>query len=296
MKKKKKKILSHETEKFTSKNLKLLKGRFPSVWEQVQAPKRGNRSLQKKHPPCVEDKRIEDHIQKTKFLLYGDSDPVVSVRKIIDNWNFDPFDLVFIIGIGLGHLPVEAIKKGVGNPRIVIIEPSWKMLRYALACCDLEPLLENDRIDLFVGEHVVLPNIVERYQEKIPVGKNQIIVHPNYEKLVGEKIIAINQELSERIRAVRDNWHTTKKYGRQMFKNAVTNLPSLFAGTPMKNLKGKFRGFPAVCVAAGPSLDDAIPELKKIQKQFLIIACDSSVNALLKADIPTAHCCDCRYL
>jgi hypothetical protein len=84
MKKKKKKILSHETEKFTSKNLKLLKGRFPSVWEQVQAPKRGNRSLQKKHPPCVEDKRIEDHIQKTKFLLYGDSDPVVSVKKIIE--------------------------------------------------------------------------------------------------------------------------------------------------------------------------------------------------------------------
>jgi hypothetical protein len=70
-----------------------------------------------------------------------------------------------------------------------------------------------------------------------------------------------------------------------MFKNAVANLPSLFAGTPMKNLKGKFRGVPAVCVAAGPSLDDAIPELKKIQKQFLIIACDSSVNALLKADI-----------
>jgi hypothetical protein len=88
MKKKKKKILSHETEKFTSKNLKLLKGRFPSVWEQVQAPKRGNRSLQKKHPPCVEDKRIEDHIQKTKFLLYGDSDPVVSVKKIIDKLEF----------------------------------------------------------------------------------------------------------------------------------------------------------------------------------------------------------------
>jgi hypothetical protein len=144
---------------------------------------------------------------------------------------------------------------------------------------------KNDRIDLFVGDDVTIANIVERYQEKIPVGKNQIFVHPNYEKLVGDKIIAINQELSERIRAVRDNWHTTKKYGQQMFKNAVANLPSLFAGTPMKNLKDKFRGFPAVCVAAGPSLDDAIPELKKIQKQFLIIACDSAVNALLKADI-----------
>jgi hypothetical protein len=35
----------------------------------------------------------------------------------------------------------------------------------------------------------------------------------------------------------------------------------------MKNLRGKFKGLPAVCVAAGPSLDQAIPELKKVQKQ-----------------------------
>jgi hypothetical protein len=121
---------------------------------------------------------------------------------------------------------------------------------------DLKPLLTNDRVVLFVGDDVTITNIVERYQEKIPIGKNQIIVHPNYEKIVGDKIIAIKQELNERIRAVRDNWHTTKKYGQQMFTNAVSNLPSLFAGTPMKNIRGKFKGIPAVCVAAGPSLDE----------------------------------------
>jgi hypothetical protein len=282
MKRKNKKL---KAETCVSKNLNLLKRRFPPLWEKIHAEYSSDLVSHKKHFLTEKPKPAINHLQKTKMLLYGDSDPVVSVRKIIDNWNFDPFDLVFIIGIGLGYLPVEAIKKGIGNPRIVIIEPSWKMLRYALACCDLEPLLKMIASTCLSVNDVVLPNIVERYQEKIPVGTNQILVHPNYEKIVGEKIIAINQELSERIRAVRDNWHTTRKYGRQMFKNAVTNLPSLFAGTPLKNLKGKFRGFPAVCVAAGPSLDDAIPELKKIQKQFLIIACDSSVNALLKADI-----------
>jgi hypothetical protein len=53
-----------------------------------------------------------------------------------------------------------------------------------------------------------------------------------------------------------------------MFTNAVSNLPSLFAGTPMKNLRDKFKGFPAVCMAAGPSLDDAIPDLKKNTKKY----------------------------
>jgi hypothetical protein len=251
------------------KNLELLKVRHPHLVKNFQNRKN----------------IFEDNIQKKLDLLYCNSDSVLSVKKNIVNCNFHPYDYLFFIGFGLGYLPLEVINKGICYPHIVIIEPSWQVFHHALVSCDLEALLKSDRVDLFVGDDVDLPRIIERCQEKIPVGTNQIIVHPNYEKLVGDKIIAINQELSERIRAVRDNWHTTKKYGRQMFKNTVANLPNLFAGAPMKNLKGKFRGIPAVCVAAGPSLDDAIPALKKIQKQFLIIACDSSVNALLKADI-----------
>ena len=255
------------------------------MWKRVQAKKNFNRSPQQKQNPTEKNKPIADHIQKTIFLLYRDEDPIVSVKKIIYDWHFDPYDMLFVIGMGLGYLPLEAIKKGIGNPRMVIIERSEEIFRHALENTDLEPLLKNDRVDLFIGDDVPIANIVERYQEMIPIGKNQIIVHPNYEKVFGKTIVPIKQELTEQIRAVRDNWFTTKKYGQQMFTNAVSNLSSLFAGTPMKNLRGKFEGIPAVCVAGGPSLDNAIPNLKKLQKHVLFIACDSAVNALLKAGI-----------
>lgn len=274
MERKKKNKNTRKAENGFSKNLKLLKERFPHLWEKVQAAKNPDRSPQ-----------LADFIQKAKFLFYRDEDPIVSVRKIIDDWSFDSYDVLFIIGMGLGYLPAEAIKKGIGNPRMVIIEPSEETFCNALENTDLKLLLKNDRVDLLIGDDVHISNIVDRFQEKIPIGKNQVIVHPNYEKVFGEKISLIKQELSERIRAVRDNWFTTKKYGQQMFSNAVANLPSLFAGTPMRNVRGKFKGIPAVCVAAGPSLDHAISDLKILPRNVLLIACDSAVKALLKAGV-----------
>lgn len=282
MMKRKKKKINLKIESTFTKNEKLLKRRFPEVWKQV---KPSFESFHNNQRTESQDAGTDEKAAKAASLFYGNEDPSVAARKIVDGWNYAPFDTLFLIGIGLGCIPAEAVRKGVGNCRLILIEPSIQIFVNALECTDLKPLLTNDRVDLFVGDDVTITNIVERYQEKIPIGKNQIIVHPNYEKIVGDKIIVMKQELSERIRAIRDNWFTTKKHGRQMFTNAVANLPSLFAGTPMKNLRGKCKGHPAVCVAAGPSLDQAIPELKEIQTHVLLIACDSSVNALLKAGI-----------
>ena len=280
MKRKKKK--PNKPESVFSANGKLIKSKFPEVWKQI---KPSFESFHNNKRTESQDTGTDEKAAKAAYLFYGNNDPSVAAAKIVDGWNYAPFDTLFLIGIGLGYIPVEALRKGVGNCRLILIEPSVQIFVNALEFTDLKPLLTNDRVALFVGDDPTITNIVERYQEKIPIGKNQIIVHPNYEKIVGDKIIAIQQELSERIRAVRDNWFTTKKYGQQMFTNAVSNLPSLFAGAPMKNLRGHFKGIPAVCVAAGPSLDHAIPDLKRLEKHTLLIACDSSVNALLKAGI-----------
>ena len=79
--------------------------------------------------------------------------------------------------------------------------------------------------------------------------------------------------------------HTTKEMGRDIFSNTIMNLPSFFSNVTLGELKGRFSGFPAFCVAAGPSLDSVIDELKRIGNKGLIIAVDSAVPALLQAGI-----------
>ena len=119
---KKKKKTPRKIENVFSKNVKLVKRRFPHLWQRLQATKNSNHSPQQNQTLTEKDKPIADHIQKTNFLFYLDEDPIVSVRKIIDDWHFYPYDVLFFIGMGLGYLPIEAIKKGIGNPRMVIIE------------------------------------------------------------------------------------------------------------------------------------------------------------------------------
>jgi hypothetical protein len=222
---------------------------------------------------------------KRPFLLYQGENPFVKATTLVENWTDTPCDLKFVIGIGMGYLPIAGLKKTDRKSRMVLIEPSTSLFMCTLHHIDLCPILTCKRVDIFVGDDINIAEIVGRYRDSIPLGKTHILIHPNYSNILGEKIDALKNDLSENIQIVRDNWFTTKKYGQKMFTNAVANLPSLFAGTPMKKLRGKFRGIPAVCVAAGPSLDSALDALKKINNKALLIACDSSVNVLLKAGI-----------
>ncbi len=224
-------------------------------------------------------------IEKSKHIFYGCKDPEKLVGQLIDGWKFEPYDTLFLIGMGLGYLPIEAIKSDIGKPRIIIIEPSNQIFHDALQSNDLKILLSNERVDLFVGDIASLSDIVTRFKERISIGKSPIIVHPNYDAIFGETIQSLKKDLSENIREAKDTYHTVNVYGKRMFQNTIANLPSLFAGTPMRKLKGKLKGIPAICVAAGPSLDDALADLKKVNNRALIIACDSAVNALFYADI-----------
>ncbi len=222
----------------------------------------------------------KDRYYQLNRLFYGGEDPLIIMRRIIADWKYQPYDILFLIGIGLGQLPIFPKTRDLAQPRMIIIEPSFRMFYDALYYGDLKPLLTNQRIELFVGEEINIAKIIEDYREIIPIGRNRIIVHPGYEQLNQTIAKEIKQELSERIRTLRSSWYTTKIDGRKMFSNTVDNLPSLFAGTPMKNLKNRFKGFTAFCIAAGPSLDNAISDLKRVGENALIIACDSAVNAL----------------
>jgi hypothetical protein len=279
--KRKKKKKPRKTESGFAKNMKLLKRRFPHVWKRVQDMSDSGQSDQGDNDQPTTAERI----QRSRLLFYGTDDPIESVKSIVDEWDFEPYDTLLLIGIGLGYFPLEAVKQGIGRPRMIILEPSVQVFHDALQCNDFAPLLKDERVDLVVGDNIPVADIIERFKEIIPLGKSPIIVHPKYAAIFGEPVHRLQRELLERVQEVKDAWFTIREHGQQMFKNTIANLPSLFAGTPMRQLRGRFKGIPAICVSAGPSLDDALVALKEINDRALIIACDSAVNALVNGGI-----------
>lgn len=65
-----------------------------------------------------------------------------------------------------------------------------------------------------------------------------------------------------------------------LWENTCTNLPDFLAAPGIEALAGAFAGVPLVLVAAGPSLDDALPFLRRVAPHALIVTGNTSFRAL----------------
>ena len=263
------------------KNILLLKERFPIVFQKIAVE---HSSATFNAPATFSNLAItafSEKIDKGNHSLFlpceRNSD---FARNLINRSELKAFDIMFCLGMGLGYIPLAAVEGFPEKPRIVVIEPDIDMLRHALKHIDLTDLFCYERLELFVGHDLSAGEIVDRYKSVIPIGKVRLLEHPGYADLLGSNFVNLAENLKQSIGMVRDLRYTTKQHGRRILANTLANLPSLFCGSGLNVIKSQFRGIPAVCVAAGPSLDGALSSLKQIQSNALIIACDSSVNAL----------------
>lgn len=67
---------------------------------------------------------------------------------------------------------------------------------------------------------------------------------------------------------------------RQWIDNFQANLPHIHGGRGVAGLSNMLKGFPAVIVGSGPTLDRNIKDIALLNRKALIIACDSAVKAL----------------
>lgn len=68
-------------------------------------------------------------------------------------------------------------------------------------------------------------------------------------------------------------------------KATVDNFENCTSNPGFEVLRNRFKGMTVVSVASGPSLNKAIPFLKAHSEKFALIACDSSLQPLLRASI-----------
>jgi hypothetical protein len=84
---------------------------------------------------------------------------------------------------------------------------------------------------------------------------------------------------------VKGNREARRKFAPRYLVNAIRNIPAMLAGSDVRALTDTYRGVPAIIVGAGPSLDDAIDELRERRDRALIIATDTALRPLLMSGI-----------
>lgn len=267
-------------------NLAVLKARFPEVYNYLQ---RYTETLPFS-VECFLTRCGQTNVRATladgrRIAFYEAENILDSAEQAMAGWQLETQDILFFSGMGLGYYPLAAATLFGSRPSIVIIEHSAAVFELALKSVDLRPLLNYAHLAIFIGNHVKAADIVDKFKFSIFLGKQRVVTHAASGAIFGEYFEDIERDLKDGICLTKDLWQTNKSLGRDMLSHLMSNLSSLLTGVPIGKMRGALAGLPALCVSAGPSLDEAVPIIRELQNKMLIVAMDSAVSTLIPAGI-----------
>lgn len=184
----------------------------------------------------------------------------------------DDTEAIILLGYGSGLFHAELIKQY----HVLTIDP-----------LNLPSNIKGDSVLSFLDSQDDYKALLQsKFQSFIGL-KTEVIKHPLYEDTIVllELLKLVRNYLSESRIDLATRKVYTESWYQESFKNAKylkENLNRLFN---IDYLQHHFKGYDALMIAGGPSLEDAIPYLKQSQHAYYIIAIGQTVKVLLENEI-----------
>ena len=275
------------------KNLESLEKRFPGITELIKKRKERNMVQDKVEVYTEEAYTGEKIIKVTKgkrnLYLAGKRDPIAhAINQINLLGKIVPYAPIFIIGMGNLHYLEELLKRTDDSVEVLLYEPIFSIFYKQLEITDFETLFGKRTIALVIdginddGIDSLLRTMLQG--DKVPLLKHMIL--PNYEVLVSAKIKEFIEKLTNISERYQINLGTRKRFNHVMADNFYHNVRYVKTGYTAQQLDSVLpKDIPAIIVAAGPSLNKNISILKKAKNKAFIIAVDTALKPLQKAEI-----------
>ena len=208
--------------------------------------------------------------------------------RYIDSLNIKSnIDVFILIEPGLGYI-IPVLQERYKTSKIIVFHvesESCKPVIDQISCPDGNHLqLSHPEIQTLYNvktlENTEIQKFLEAHIQETDISNIRIIEwRPslNYYKEAYVRLLSLVVEFIKRTDAVN---RTTAAFGKRWVKNFFKNL-----GMINKTLFYKQSAIPVIITGSGPSLEHALPVIKKAQKNSLIIAASSSVMTLTAADI-----------
>lgn len=224
-----------------------------------------------------------------KYRLNSIYRPVEEAEKWVEQYNFNNFyKVISLFGLGNGMFAQQIIKKMNKDDILLIYEPSVDIFIKVLENIDLKEILENMHVILVVEglNEKQFADVIRDSVEWLNLYSQIICCCPQYE-------LIFRENYRDFLRIIRDNnsralvnQSTEAFLGKSNSCNVVKNLKYLVESSMATDLKKYITAdMSAIIVAAGPSLDKNIQQLKNAKGKSIIIATDTAINSLLAHDI-----------
>ena len=278
-----------------NKNLKFLEKKYPGIMKLIA----------KRKEELLKEEQIEISIERAndgenilrinrdgrKLYLAGKRDPLMPVQNQITMLGkIEHTAPIFIVGLG-NILYIKELMNIIHDDNMVLIyEPSFTIFYTQLQRLDFQELFQKGIVVLLIGgindeQESIKVLLGEMLQgDRIPIMKHFIV--PNYESLFSEKVVTFMKVFTEMAENYQSNIETDKLFSEVKIDNIFHNVTYMRTGYRAGQLQEVIpKDVPAIVVAAGPSLNKNIQELKKAKGRAFIIAVDTAIKPLLKEGI-----------
>ncbi len=280
-----------------TENAMFLKRLFPELWDKValygQSLEADAGALEiatsNSHMPTL---AVRD--EQGSVYIHSKYNPEEEARRFVAQLQgVSEGKHVFFYGVGLGY-HVEAFAKQYPDVPFSLYEPRPEVFYRYVSHRSLKPLAGTLLKHWFVEwEREDIAAHLTYFTDRI-VTEVSLIPLPAYERVFVEDFKRFSGQFRESVIQRRFNVATDKRFEKLWTMNSMANFPyTLNTSDMLLDMAPYFKGKPMAIVAAGPSLQDEIENLRRIKEQgsAYLFSVGSAINALLAHGIyPDAAC------
>lgn len=257
------------------KNIKTLKKYYPYV--QVMLGE-----IQQEY----RDEVLTDVMGKPCFSKNNNTYPLCSrypeneAELLTRGIDWDKDNLIIVFGIGNIKLLEAMMEKRTEDTRIAVFEPNINAFQYVIHNYDITQFVETEKIVFFTGEIEIFEKyLISVFNSWTNLVLNMVAVSlPNYH-LYKEYRIRCMECITKNFQRIFANMGNSLEDTLIGIDNQYVNADYCMESNSLREIQGKYKGYPAIIVSSGPSLDKNIGLLKEAEGKALIITCDASYKA-----------------
>lgn len=271
-------------------NINLIRNMFPEIWNRIDTLEVSPLSLSKVIPTKSGMPTLVFEENGRTIYIHSKYDPVQEAERVISQFeDVENYNHVLFYGVGLGY-HIEAFMKMHPNLFFSIYEPNQDIFAQFLANKPLEslPMKQLKEVFLEFSEGDTEANL-NNLAKQIMNQRVLLVTLPSYKTAFKDQFNHFSELFLKLIQNLRSSMNTNYAFEKRWIINSLLNLPDVLK-TP--NIlhdfdKTKFKDKPALIVAAGPSLQENIEEVRFIKEKnkAYVFSVGSAIKVLLKHGI-----------
>ncbi|MEX0774998.1 MAG: 6-hydroxymethylpterin diphosphokinase MptE-like protein [Phycisphaeraceae bacterium] len=215
-------------------------------------------------------------------------DPLAEAAKTAASVDLARHAGIFVLGMGLGYHVAHIAARLNNTTMLIVYEPDIAMLRAVLETVDHAGWLGLPNVVLLTGEpdRGELLSRVDRFAAMLTQG-TVLVAHPPTRQLHPQSIQRFGELVTEVLAYCRTHVATALVNAARTVHNLASNLRYYAAGANTNDLHQAARGYPAVCVGAGPSLAKNVDLLRDpaLRANVVVITAQTTLKPLLDRGI-----------